>query len=86
VSGTTEAAVIAAASAAKARGIRVYTIGVGSAVAGDPSRGINAALLRAMASHPSMFYLEPDAEALGRIYGEIARTLGCSAADIWGGR
>jgi Mg-chelatase subunit ChlD len=85
-SGVDEATVRAVATTVKAEGIRVYTIGVGRAEAPDPSERVNSALLRDSASHPSMYFEEPDAEALGRIYSEIAKTIGCSAADFWGGR
>jgi Mg-chelatase subunit ChlD len=84
--GVDEATVRQAAATTKAAGVQVYTIGVGRADATDPSERVNSILLRDSASHPSMYFEEPDAEALNRIYAEIARTIGCSPVDFWSGR
>ncbi len=69
--GRMETTVLRLADAAKAAGIRVYTVGVGQA--GD----FNAELLRTVASQPDMFYQTTDAEELARIYSEIAFTITC---------
>lgn len=66
-----EATVLAAAQAAKLRGIHVYTIGIGEP--GD----IDATLLQQAASRPANFYYTPNAEDLARIYGQIAYSFGC---------
>ncbi len=60
---------LAAAAAAKARGTRVYTIGLGA------TTDIDAELLKAAASAPDMFYYAPDGEDLAQIYREIAGRL-----------
>ncbi len=67
--GTQEETVLAAAAAAKARGTRVYTIGLGA------TTDIDAELLKAAASAPDMFYYAPDGEDLAQIYREIAGRL-----------
>lgn len=68
-SGTTEAAVEAAASELKAGGARIYAIGLGDDV--DP------ALLGRIASDRADVILAPDAEELARVYAQIARELPC---------
>lgn len=86
VSGTTEEAVRAAARAARGERIRVYTIGLGDSTASNPADRANRVLLAACASAPEMYYEQPDAEALGGIYRQIAGTIGCMSVDFWGGR
>ncbi|MEO8084641.1 MAG: VWA domain-containing protein [Ardenticatenales bacterium] len=61
-----EDAVRQAADAAKARGTRVYTIGLGGAT------DVNLGLLEACASDPSMFHEAPRPEDLAAIYRGIA--------------
>jgi Mg-chelatase subunit ChlD len=85
-SGSQEYTVLAAADRAKARGIRIYTIGVGRADAIDPAQRIDAGLLAAVASEPRMFYGTLSASDLARIYGEIAYAIGCSPDSFWGRR
>jgi Mg-chelatase subunit ChlD len=84
--GTQEETVLAAADRAKATGALIYTIGVGQPDAVDPADRINADLLRAIASTPTMFYQTVDAAELARIYAEIAYTLGCPPDSFWGRR
>ena len=70
--GTQEETVLAAASAAKATGARVFTIGLGL------SDDVLDALLREAATRPADFYFAPDGEDLAGIYREIAgRLIGC---------
>ncbi|MFN8424005.1 MAG: vWA domain-containing protein [Anaerolineae bacterium] len=64
------------AAAAKAAGIVVHTVGVGS--------DLDVEALRAMASSPATFHLAPDAEQLGEIYRAIAVALPC-AGRYWPG-
>lgn len=61
-----EDAVLQAADAAKARGVRLYTIGLGGPA------DVNLSLLEACASDPSMFHHAPRPEDLAAIYGRIA--------------
>lgn len=65
--GRQEDTVLAAAAAVKARGSRVYTVGLGGPA------DISVPLLRAAASEPSMAYVAPDSSDLAVIYAEIAR-------------
>jgi Mg-chelatase subunit ChlD len=69
--GSQEQTILGLAEAAKAAGIRLYTIGVGQP--GD----YNAPLLSAVASRPEMFFETLDAEDLAGIYAEIAFTIAC---------
>lgn len=62
----------AAADAAKAAGLRIFTIGLGNEI--DPE------LMRALASIPSNFYFAPDSGALDAIYEQIAGVIGGSPA------
>jgi Mg-chelatase subunit ChlD len=83
--GLMETTVLKAAAAAKAVGIRVYTIGVGK---DDPTapllEQINAELLRECASHPTMFFHEPDAEDVEEIYRQISTQLNpCDGRHDW---
>jgi Mg-chelatase subunit ChlD len=64
--GSQEATVRAAAAAAKAKGTRIYTVGLGA------PEDIDEALLADCASQAGMFYFAPDGEDLERIYREIA--------------
>lgn len=68
-----------AASALRAAGITVYTVGVGR---GDDG-SLNADLLRRCATRPALYYEQPDASKLGEIYGSIDRTIGCLAGEFW---
>jgi hypothetical protein len=69
---------VARASAAKAAGVRVYTIGLGAEVEDDA--------LAAMASRPEDYHRAPEAGALAGIYAQIAVALPCPARAFWGGR
>jgi len=62
-------AVLDAASAAKATGIKVLTVGLG--------QGVNADVLRQAASDPSLFFSAPRAEDLAQLYREVARLIPC---------
>jgi Mg-chelatase subunit ChlD len=64
--GSEEDAVLWSATAAKAAGIRVFTVGLG-----EPSDILHG-LLIAAASRPSDYYYAPDASQLGAIYESIA--------------
>ncbi len=66
------------ARVAKARGVKVFTIGLGD--------DLDLAALEAMASRPRFFYRTPDAEDLQAIYREIARVIPCAADGFWGRR
>jgi len=69
----------AVAEQAKARGVRLYTIGIGQPL------DIDAELLRDMASAPDMFYYSPDGEDLAAIYAQIAYTIACPGGrHDWG--
>jgi Mg-chelatase subunit ChlD len=61
--------VLAAADVAKAAGITVWTVGLGT--------DIDADLLRAAATSPAFFKHAPDAAGLRLIYQEIARVVPC---------
>jgi Mg-chelatase subunit ChlD len=61
-----------AAAAAKAAGIRVFTVGLGQDVEPD--------VLRAMASRPEDYYPAGDGEDLAEIYRSIAVSLPCPIA------
>jgi PKD repeat protein len=67
--GATEEAVLAEAASAKAQGITLYTIGLGS--------GVDHGLLRAMASSPDHYYYSPSSAQLSEIYRRIAGELRC---------
>ncbi len=66
------------AGEAKARGVAVFTVGLGD--------DVDAAALAAMASRPAYAYRTTDAEALGGIYRAIAVAIPCPPAVFWGGR
>jgi hypothetical protein len=66
---------LAAAAAAKADGITLYTVGLGDDVEHDA--------LRQMASRPEDFRWAPDGEDLGPIYEEIARLIPCPRSAFW---
>lgn len=67
--GTSTAAVLAAAEALHRSGAIVYSIGLG--------QDLDAALLGAIAREPERLLLAPDAEDLAQVYEQIARTLPC---------
>lgn len=69
---------VARAEAAKAVGVNVFTIGLGS--------DVDAEALLAMASRPGYAYRAPDAEDLAAIYRAIAVAIPCPPAAFWGGR
>jgi Ca-activated chloride channel homolog len=75
--GTMETTVLNAATVANQDGNLVYTIGVGNPNAADLADRIDPALLMAMATTPTMYYYQPDAEQLKQVYSEIYGTLGC---------
>ncbi|MFN8484009.1 MAG: vWA domain-containing protein [Anaerolineae bacterium] len=62
----------AAATAAKAAGTRIFTIGLGGDV--DPN------LMRDLASSPADYYFAPDSSRLDAIYQQIAGAIGGAAA------
>ena len=66
------------AAVAKARGVTVFTIGLGN--------DLDAEALTAMASRPAFAYRAPDAEDLADIYRAIAVAIPCPAGGFWGGR
>ena len=67
--GVDEATVLAEAALTKAQGITLYTIGLGP--------GVNAGLLRSMASSPDHYYYSPSTAQLSEIYRRIAGELRC---------
>lgn len=69
---------VAEATAAKAAGVTLFTIGLGD--------DIDAEALEVMASTPSGFLRAPDAEELADVYREVARGIPCPASAWWGGR
>jgi len=71
-------AAVAEATAAKAAGVTLFTIGLGD--------DIDAAALEVMASTPAGFLRAPDAEELADVYREVARSIPCPAGTWWGGR
>jgi len=66
------------AALAKARGVAVFTIGLGE--------DLDAEALMAMASRPEFAHRAPDAEDLAAIYRAIAVAIPCPAGGFWGGR
>jgi Mg-chelatase subunit ChlD len=76
--GGTVEATLAAAGAAKARGVALFTIGLGDDVDAD--------LLRRIASRPEDYAQAPDAAALQAIYESLAAALPCPGGAEWGGR
>jgi Mg-chelatase subunit ChlD/DNA-binding beta-propeller fold protein YncE len=67
--GGSEQAVRSAASAARAAGVTVFAIGLGT--------DVDAGLLREVAGDPARYYEAPDAEDLERIYRGLALDLPC---------
>ncbi|MFN8473800.1 MAG: VWA domain-containing protein [Anaerolineae bacterium] len=61
-----------AATAAKAAGTRIFTIGLGS--------DVDSTLMRDVASSPSDYYFAPDATGLDAIYQQIAGAIGGAPA------
>ncbi len=66
---------IDAATAAKADGITIYTVGLGE--------DIEVEALKMMASRPGMYRHAPDGEDLGYIYAEIAHEVPCPPSAYW---
>ncbi len=66
---TDEAAVLEQASAAKAQGITIFTIGLGN--------DTNVSLLRNIATSPQHFYFAPSTVDLGEIHQQILDQLAC---------
>jgi secreted protein with Ig-like and vWFA domain len=62
-------AVLNAANAAKASGIKILTVGLG--------QDVNAAVLQQAASDPSLYFTAPKAEDLAQLYREVARLIPC---------
>ena len=60
---------VAGAAGAKARGILIFTIGLGDDTDADA--------LRAIASRPSYYYHAPAADDLAHIHGEVAKQIAC---------
>lgn len=71
-------AAVAEATAAKAAGATVFTIGLGN--------DVDAEALAVMASTPGGFLRAPDAEDLADAYRAVARSIPCPASAWWGGR
>jgi Mg-chelatase subunit ChlD len=69
---------VAAATAAKQRGMVVFTVGVGS--------DLDVDAMRAMASQPDYFRLSATGTDLSSIYRDIAELLPCPAEAFWGRR
>jgi Mg-chelatase subunit ChlD len=67
---------VRAAQVAKARGVLVFTIGVGE--------DLDEAGLAAMASQPAYYYRAPDAAALEAIFRAVAVTIPCAPATPHG--
>jgi hypothetical protein len=73
--GSMNTTVLRAAEEAKATGILVFTMGVGSIDPNDPLlERVDAELLTACATDSDMFYHDPSAEDLDRIYASIIKT------------
>lgn len=68
----------AAADAAKAAGITLYTVGLGA--------DVDLAALRALASGDDHCFVAPDAAELAAIYRAIAGALPCAKEVFWAGR
>jgi len=66
------------ASAAKAAGFTVFTIGLGNDMDFDA--------LPRISSRPEYFYHAPDAAQLARTYSTIAVRVPCLPGSFWGGR
>jgi hypothetical protein len=66
---------IAAATAAKSQGIRLFTVGLGAAV--------DETTLRTMASQASDYLRAPDGEDLAAIYERIAVVIPCPPERFW---
>lgn len=66
------------AAAAKARGVAVFTVGLGD--------DVDAEALAAMASRPAFAFRTADAEALAGIYRAIAGAIPCPPGAFWGQR
>lgn len=77
--GRPEETVIAAAAAAKASGIQLYTIGFGRPDAPDINDRVFPELLAACATRPDMSFVAPEAERIAAIYNGIADVFGCPA-------
>ena len=71
-------AAVTRASAAKAGGIRIFTIGLGS--------DLDASALRDIASEPAAYWHAPSAAELAGIYRAIAVDIPCPGAAFWAGR
>ena len=69
---------VARAAAAKATGIRIYTIGLGA--------DLDEAALRDMATGPDTTFHAPSARELAAIYRGIAVDIPCPARLFWAGR
>jgi Mg-chelatase subunit ChlD len=75
--GSQEETVLSEIQHAKDEHWDVYTIGLGEDGAADPSKRINARLLREMASYSDWYYETPDAEELQRLFQAIGRKIAC---------
>jgi hypothetical protein len=83
VSGRQEETVIAAADAAKAAGITIYTIGFGREDAPDIIDRVNPWLLEQCASGADHAFVEPRADRLTGIYSDIAYVYTCPKGAMW---
>lgn len=66
------------AGIAQARGVLIFTIGLGAELDVDA--------LRQIASRPDYFFMTPDADELAAIYRAIAVSIPCPPSAYWGGR
>ena len=83
--GDARTTVLRAAEAARRRGIRVYTVGVGRTDPDAPLvEQVDAELLRACATDHDMFLHEPDAERLADVFARLARIENpCAGRHDW---
>jgi Mg-chelatase subunit ChlD len=75
--GSQEDTVRTEASLAKAAGVEIYTVGLGSPDAVDPIDRINTGLLADVASGPAHTFVAPSGNDLTRIYRAIAVRVVC---------
>lgn len=73
--GGTGDAALAAAVAARARGVTLYVVGLGDAV--------DEAFLRELAGRPDAYLHAPDGAALEAIYAGLATALPCAGGVVW---
>ncbi len=71
-------AAVAHARTARAGGVTIFTIRLGS--------DADAITLTAIADTPEQYFYSPDAADLAEVYGRIARLVPCLPGRFWGGR